>query len=105
MSKPLLMKAPKGTTTAVIEGVTYDIPKKTGVIKVLAESHYEVLKRHGFVDHYEEVPEEDLAAEIEAMDDKDKLVTFIEERGGEADNEMSFKKLKRKARQAAELED
>lgn len=103
MSKPLLMKAPKGTTTANIEGVTYDVPKATGVVKVLADSHYEVLKRHGFTDHYEEP--EDVGAQIEAIEDKDELVEFIEERGGEADNGMSFKKLRRKARQAAELED
>ena len=102
MSKPLLMKAPKGTTVANIEGVTYDVPK-SGVVKVLADSHYETLKRHGFTDHYEEP--EDVGAQIEAIEDKDELVEFIEERGGEADNSMSFKKLRRLARQAAELED
>lgn len=102
MSKPLLMKAPKGTTVANIQGVDYT-PDKNGVVKLLAENHYEDLKRHGFVDHYEEP--EDIGAQIEAIEDKDELVTFIEERGGEADNDMSFKKLRRLARQAAELED
>lgn len=97
-----LMKAPKGVHVANIEGVDYEVPK-TGVIKVLADAHYEVLKRHGFTDHYEEP--EDVGAQIEAIDDKDALVEFIEERGGEADNQMSFKKLRRKARIAAELED
>lgn len=97
-----LMKAPKGTTVASIEGVNYEVPA-SGVIKVLAEAHHPILKRHGFTDHYEEP--EDVGAIIEAIEDKDELVTFIEERGGEADNDMSFKKLKRLARQAAELED
>jgi hypothetical protein len=39
------------------------------------------------------------------MDDKDELVEFIEERGGEADNSMGLKKLRRLAREAAGIEE
>lgn len=96
------MKAPEGVTSAFIEGHDYDIPKN-GIITVVTASHEETLRRHGFVDHFEE--DKDVAAQIDEMDDKDDLVTFIEERGGEADNDMSIKKLKRLARAAANIED
>ena len=97
------MKAPAGTTgTASIEGHEYDIPK-SGVIAVISDTHIETLRRHGFTDHHEEPV--DIAAQIEGMDDKDELVEFIEERGGEADNSMSLKKLKRLARQSANIEE
>lgn len=41
------------------------------------------------------------------MDTKEELIAFIEEHGGEADDTMGFKKLKRIAREtiAASLED
>jgi hypothetical protein len=35
------------------------------------------------------------------MDNKTDLVNFIEERGGDADEDMSFKKLRRLATEAA----
>lgn len=90
------MQAPKGTSSANIEGHTYDIPKN-GVITVAQDSHIETLKRHGFT-HVDDV--EDVHSKIDETDDKDELVTIIEERGGEADNEMSLKKLRRLAHEA-----
>lgn len=99
------MKAPKGTTTANIQGHTYTI-KKDGVIKVVSDAHIEDLRRHGFTDHYDEDPDAQ-RAQIEAWgnDDKDELVEFIEERGGEADNTMGTKKLRRLALAAAGLDE
>ena len=94
------MQAPKGTTSAVIEGHSYDIGKD-GKIKVVSETHLETLRRHGFVESHEEASEEEIDAMIDAMDDKTDLVNFIEERGGEADTDMGFKKLRRLARDAA----
>lgn len=54
------------------------------------------LKRHGFI-------ETDRAGEPDwdEMSEKE-LVTYIEERGGEADDSMKPKKLRRLARQAYE---
>lgn len=102
MSK-IKMKAPEGTQgEASIEGHTYDIPK-SGVITVISETHVETLKRHGFTPHFEEP--KDVGKQIDEMDDKDELVEFIEERGGEADNSMGLKKLKRLARAAAGIEE
>lgn len=95
-----IMQAPKAVNSAVIEGHEYDIPKD-GKIKVVNPSHIPTLKRHGFVESFEEASEEEVEAMIADMDDKDKLVEFIEERGGEADNKMGFKKLRRLAREAA----
>lgn len=96
------MQAPKGVNSANILGQEYDIPKN-GIITVKNEDHVEVLKRHGFV----EAPDDPraVAKQIEEMDDKDDLVEFIEERGGEADNSMGLKKLKRLAREAANVEE
>lgn len=96
------MKAPKGTNTALIEGHTYDVGAD-GVIKVVSDTHVETLKRHGFVEHF--VEEADIEERIAAMEDKDELVSFIEERGGEADNSMSTKKLRRLALEAAKGEE
>lgn len=102
MSK-IKMKAPRGTTgEAVIEGHTYTIPT-SGVITVSQDNHIPTLRRHGFTDYFEEP--QDIAEAIDAMDDKDELVEFIEERGGEADNSMGIKKLRRLAREAAGIED
>lgn len=103
MADKLKMKAPEGTRgEASIEGHTYDIPKN-GVITVISETHVETLKRHGFTQHFEEP--KDIGKQIDDMDDKDELVEFIEERGGEADNSMGLKKLKRLARAAAGIEE
>lgn len=97
------MKAPENTSgEAVIEGHEYQIPKN-GIIEVVNPDHIPTLKRHGFTDHFEEP--KDLAKQIDKMDDKDDLVEFIEERGGEADNSMGMKKLKRLAREAAGIEE
>lgn len=102
MSK-IKMRAPDGTRgEASIEGHTYDIPKN-GIITVVSEAHVETLKRHGFTDHFEEP--KDIGKQINGMDDKDELVEFIEERGGEADNSMGLKKLKRLALAAAGIEE
>lgn len=94
-----VMQAPKGVTEAVIEGHTYKVGKDRK-IKVITDAHIETLTRHGFTESAPEYTPEELEEMIEAMDDKDALVTFIEERGGEADNTMGFKKLKRLAREA-----
>ena len=95
------MQAPKNTSGATIEGHEYDIPKN-GQITVVNPNHVETLKRHGFTEIVEEPA--DLDAQIDAMDDKDELVEFIEERGGEADNDMGLKKLRRLAREVAGIE-
>lgn len=94
----ILMKAPQGTVSAEIEGHTYDIPQKgknAGVIEVRNAGHIETLKRHGFEDHFED--DTDWAAWIDKQTDEDKLVEFIEERGGTADNSMTVKKLRKAA--------
>lgn len=101
-SEKLRMQAPKGCTGANIEGHSYEVPKD-GKITVLNGTHVETLKRHGFTEIVEENPEQ-LEAAIVAMDDKDELVEFIEERGGEADNDMGLKKLRRLAREAAGID-
>ncbi len=101
-SEKLKMQAPKGKNAAVIEGHEYDVPKG-GVITVVNAAHVETLKRHGFTEILEEPA--DISAQIDEMDDKDELVDFIEERGGEADNSMGLKKLRRLAREAADIED
>lgn len=99
MSTPITMQAPKNTSSANIEGHEYDIGKD-GKIKVTNPNHLETLRRHGFVETFEEASEEEIEAKIEAMDSKDDLVAFIEERGVEADTDMGFKKLRRLAREA-----
>lgn len=103
MANKIKMKAPEGTRgEAAIEGHTYDVPKN-GIITVISETHVETLKRHGFTPHFEEP--KDVSKQIDEMDDKDELVEFIEERGGDADNSMGLKKLKRLARAAAGIEE
>lgn len=102
--KPLVMQAPKGVTEAVIEGHQYEIDAK-GKIKVVNPEHIPTLKRHGFTESEDEMSQEELAEKIDSFEDKDELIEFIEERGGEADNSMSFKKLKRLARTAAGIEE
>lgn len=100
-----VMQAPKGVSgEAVIEGHTYEIPKN-GKIKVVSDEHIETLKRHGFEFSVDEMTKEELADKIDQTEDKDELVEFIEERGGTADNDMGFKKLKRLAREAAGIEE
>lgn len=94
-----IMQAPKGTTEAVIEGHTYKVGKDRK-IKVITDSHIPTLVRHGFTESAPEYTPEELEALIEGMDDKAELITFIEERGGEADDTMGFKKLRRLAREA-----
>lgn len=91
----VFMQAPKGTTGANIEGHEYDIPSN-GKIKVVSPNHVETLKRHGFVE-----TDADGEPDFDSMD-KDQLVTYIEERGGDADDSMSLKKLRRLAREAFE---
>lgn len=94
MSKTM-MKAPAGVTASNIEGQEYEIPK-SGVIEVKNADHIPTLKRHGFI-------ETDKAGEpdFEGMTDEE-LVTYIEERGGDADDSMKTKKLIRLARKAFE---
>lgn len=103
-SKQMQMQAPKGVNAAVIEGHEYDVPKN-GKIKVVNPNHVETLKRHGFTEVLDEDNKEELSVKIDEMDDKDELVEFIEERGGEADNSMGTKKLRRLAREAAGIEE
>lgn len=101
-----IMKAPRGVSQAFIEGHTYEVSKE-GKIKVLSDTHIETLRLHGFTDSEEELTPEQFADKIEAMDTKEELIAFIEEHGGEADDSMGFKKLKRIAREtiAAALEE
>lgn len=94
------MQAPKGTNAANIMGHEYEIGKD-GKITVVNVDHIEVLTRHGFVESFVEASPEEVAALIENMDNKTDLVNFIEERGGDADEDMSFKKLRRLATEAA----
>lgn len=96
------MKAPSGVHTANINGHEYKV-SKDGLITVVSGTHVDTLKLHGFRDHHEEPV--DIADQIAGMDDKDSLVEFIEERGGEADNSMTLKRLRRLAISAAGLED
>lgn len=93
------MKAPANITAANIHGHSYKIGKD-GVIQVVNPSHIPTLRRHGFLDHFPKT--EDAEAQIDAMDDKDELVKFIEERGGEADSSMGLKKLRRLAKESLE---
>lgn len=87
------MKAPKGVSSATIEGNEYDIPAN-GIIAVKNPGHLKTLKRHGFT-------ETDAAVEPDwdQMSDED-LIAFIEEHGGEADDSMKTKKLIRLAKEA-----
>lgn len=96
----IVMQAPRGVHAAVIEGHEYTIGKD-GKIKVVNDTHLETLERHGFVESHQEDSPEEIDALIEGMDDKADLIKFIEERGGEADDSMGFKKLRRLARDAA----
>ena len=95
------MQAPRGVNSATILGHSYGNIGKDGIIKVVNTDHIPILTQHGFEPAADqEEDREELEAKIDRMDDKDKLVTFIEERGGEADNEMSFKKLRRLAKES-----
>jgi hypothetical protein len=94
------MKAPRGVRgagAANIMGHTYDVPKD-GIIKLVNPDHVETLKRHGFEVHE---TTEDLAEKIDNLEDAVALVTMIEEYGGEADDSMTLKKLRRLAKEAA----
>lgn len=90
------MKAPKGTTSANIEGHAYEV--EDGLITVANEGHIPTLVRHGFVEHFDADEEEDV--DVETMD-KDELIQFIEERGGDTDG-MSKKQLRAEARRLIE---
>lgn len=102
MSEVTHMMAPKGTKTATILGHQYKIPAD-GKIQVVSADHFPVLKRHGFTDTDAE-DYETLVDKIENTDDKDWLVEFIEEHGGEADTSMSMKKLRKAAKAALDEE-
>lgn len=95
----LFMKAPEGFVSAEIEGHSYE-KTKDGVIEVRNAGHVETLRRHGFTDHFEDP--QDAIEKIDNTDDKDWLVQFIEERGGDADDSMSLKKLRRLAKESLE---
>lgn len=98
------MQAPRGTSAATIEGHEYDVPKN-GQITVVNPNHIETLKRHGFTEILDEGDKSDLETRIADMDDKDELIEFIEERGGDADTSMGMKKLRRLAREAAGVQE
>ena len=95
MSKTIMMKAPAGTTSSNIKGQRYDVPK-SGIIEVKNAAHVDVLKRHGYIET-DETGEPDFDS-MEA----EELITYIEERGGDADDSMRIKKLRRLAREAYE---
>lgn len=88
------MKAPKGVTSATIEGNEYDIPA-SGIIAVKNPGHLKTLKRHGFM----EADAPDVEPDWDSMSDED-LIAYIEEHGGEADDSMKTKKLIRLAKEA-----
>lgn len=101
----VFMKAPRGKTAANIEGNYYEIPQSgenKGIIEVINPAHVPVLKRHGFEEFIPAPDLDEVFAEIDAMEDKQDLVNFIEERGGEADTEMSAKKLRKLAKALVE---
>lgn len=102
--RKMKMQAPRGCNAANIEGHEYDIPA-SGKITVVNPNHVETLKRHGFTEILDKDDLEALEAKIADSDDKDELVEMIEERGGEADNSMGLKKLRRLAREAAGIEE
>lgn len=89
------MIAPKGTRSATILGHSYKIGPD-GKIKVVNADHVETLRLHGFTDTDAE-DKGTLLNKIAETDDKDWLVEFIEEHGGEADTSISMKKLRRQA--------
>lgn len=89
----IMMQAPANTSGATIEGHAYKVPKN-GVIEVVSEHHIETLKRHGFTE-CDDI--QDVHAKIDETEDKAELVTIIEEHGGDADADMSLKKLRRLA--------
>lgn len=88
------MKAPRGKTSATIEGNEYEIPEN-GIITVKNPGHIRTLKRHGFT----ETDAPDVEPNWDKMDD-DELIAYIEEHGGEADDSMKTKKLIRLAKEA-----
>lgn len=90
------MRAPKGTTSANIEGHAYEV--EDGLITVVNEAHVSTLTRHGFTEHFDPVEEEDI--DVDAMD-KEELIQFIEERGGDTDG-MTKKQLRAEARRLIE---
>jgi hypothetical protein len=97
------MKAPRGVRgegAANIMGHVYDVPKD-GILKLVNPDHKAVLERHGFVTHE---TTEDLAEKIDGTEDKVALVIMIEEHGGEADEDMSLKKLRKLAKEVAGVE-
>lgn len=87
------MKAPTGVSSATIQDHPYSLDK-SGIITVVSDNHIVDLKRHGFVE-LDDTGEPN----FEEMTPQ-QLVTFIEERGGEADEDMKPKKLLRLAREA-----
>ena len=98
----IFMRAPRGKTAANIEGNYYEVPQSgenRGIIEVINPAHVPVLKRHGFEEFIPAPDLEEVFAEIDSLEDKQDLVNFIEERGGEADTSMSAKKLRRLAKQ------
>lgn len=101
ISNKIFMRAPRGKTAANIEGNYYEVPQtgeNRGIIEVINPAHVPILKRHGFEEHHFAPDPEEVFAQIDAMEDKQDLVNFIEERGGEADVDMSAKKLRRLAK-------
>lgn len=92
------MQAPKGMRSATILGHQYEIPAN-GKTKIVNPDHLGELRRHGFEDCDAESVEE-LEVKIANTDDKNWLVEFIEEHGGDADTSMSTKKLRRLATEA-----
>jgi len=91
----IFMQAPKGTTSATIEGHEYEIPKN-GKIEVKSDNHVETLKRHGFIE-----TDPDGEPDFDGMEDGE-LITYIEEHGGDADDSMKRRKLLRLANEAYE---
>jgi hypothetical protein len=86
---PAKMQAPQDVATATIDGHPYEVDSK-GQIKVAVQSHVDTLRRHGFTDAVES---DETANDIQAMD-REALVEYIEERGGNVVGSPKMKELK-----------
>lgn len=96
MSFPAKMQAPEGVSAATIQQHQYKVNGK-GQIKVAVADHVTDLRLHGFTDAIEDDP--DMEDKIDAMDDRQELIDFIEEHGGDADGLTKKKELRARAKE------
>lgn len=91
MTDVKMMKAPRGTTSANIQGHPYEVSKE-GTIRVAVQAHVDDLRRHGFVPYEETVTVDDVRGY-----DKSELIEFIESHGEDVDPEDKTKDLRKQA--------